>query len=276
MPGTTGGEGEAACELTVHQNDEHFSELDLQAHSNSNSRVWQRRLSGVESKLTDTLALIWEGFEGRGMDVRDGVYTYDLPWSYGGFDEPLSVHVIETGEATVLFGAGMDDTADDLVEAVSDHDIDVVLVEHGDVDHYGGVPALRDAWDVEVAVPAGDAQFLETADIEADHLLDGGETYWGVETVPAPGHTPDNMSYRFEDVLVAGDSVCGSNSPFAAEGDWSGKLAPLLADFNNDDSQTIRSISNLLDVEYDVVLTSHGQNVLEGGYAEVERLVAEL
>lgn len=210
------------------------------------------------------------------MDVRDGVYTYDIPWSYGGFDEPLSVHVIETDEATVLFGAGMDDTADDLVEAVSAHDIDVVIVEHGDVDHYGGVPALREAFDVEVAVPAGDAQFLETADIEADHHLDGGATYWGIETVPAPGHTPDNMAYLVDEVLVAGDTVCGSDSPFAAAGEWSGKLAPLTPDFNNDDSQTLRSISNLLDVEYEVVLTSHGQNALEDGYEEVERLVDDL
>lgn len=210
------------------------------------------------------------------MEISPTVHTYDLPWSYGGFNEPLSVHVLETEEATVLFGSGTEDTADDLIEAVGPHDVDVVIVEHGDMDHYGGVPRIREEWDVEVAVPAGDAQFLEEAGIEADRGLDAGETYWGVQTISAPGHTPDNMAYLVDDVLVAGDTVCGSDSPFAAEGEWPGDLAPLFADLNNDDSLTRRSVGNILEVEFEVVLTSHGQNVTENGYSEVETLVESL
>jgi glyoxylase-like metal-dependent hydrolase (beta-lactamase superfamily II) len=210
------------------------------------------------------------------MDVTDTVHSYDIPWSYGGYDEPLTVQVLETEEATVLFGSGTAETAPDLLDAIEDHDIDVVIVEHGDIDHYGGVPALRDAFDVEVAVPAGDADFLAEADIEADQLLEAGETYWGIETISVPGHTPDNMAYRYGEVLVAGDTVCGSDSPFCAEGDWPGKLAPLTAELNNDDSLTLRSIPTLLDYEFDVVLLTHGQNVLEDGYAEVETLVEAL
>lgn len=210
------------------------------------------------------------------MDVTDRVHTYDLPWSYGGYNEPLSVHVVDTGEATILFGTGTEATADDLIANVSDHDVDIALVEHGDIDHYGGVPRLREEWDVEVAVPAGDADFLATAGIEADHLLEAREEYWGMQTISAPGHTPDNMAYLYDDVLVAGDTVCGENSPFSAEGDWPGTLAPLAAELNNDDSLTLRSISNLLEYEFDIVLTSHGQNVLGEGYAAVEQLVEAL
>lgn len=210
------------------------------------------------------------------MDVTDQVYTYDLPWSYGGYDEPLSVHVVETDAATVLFGTGTADTAEDLLETIAGHDVDIALVEHGDIDHYGGVPSLREELDIEVAVPAGDADFLETAGIEADHLLDAGEEYWGIETISAPGHTPDNMAYLHEDVLVAGDTVCGSDSPFRAEGDWPGQLAPLAPELNNDDSLTLRSISNLLEADFEIVLTSHGQNALSEGYPEVAKLVEAL
>lgn len=210
------------------------------------------------------------------MDVTDGVYTYDLPWSFGGYDEPLSVQVVETEEATVLVGTGTEETAEDLVENVGPHDVDIALVEHGDIDHYGGVPTLREEWDIEVAVPAGDAEFLSAAGIEADHLLEPNEEYWGIETISVPGHTPDNMAYRFEDVLLAGDTVCGSDSPFSAEGEWPGRLAPLTAELNNDDSLTLRSISNLLEYEYDIVLTSHGQNALSDGHGEIETLVESL
>ncbi len=210
------------------------------------------------------------------MDVTNQVYTYDLPWSYGGYDEPLSVQVLETDEATVLFGTGTEDTADDLLDSIAGHNIDIALVEHGDIDHYGGVGALREELNVEVAVPAGDADFLATADIEADHLLEAGQEYWGIETIAAPGHTPDNMAYLYDDVLVAGDTVCGSDSPFRAEGDWPGRLAPLAAELNNDDSLTLRSISNLLDHDFEIVLTSHGQNALSDGSAEVAKLVEAL
>lgn len=210
------------------------------------------------------------------MEVEPGVYTYDLPWSFGGESEPLSVHVIESGERTILFGSGAEATVEDLLERVGSHDVDVVVVEHGDVDHYGGVPRLREEWDVEVAVPAGDAQFLEDAGIEPDHRLEADETYWGIETIAAPGHTPDNMAYRFEDVLIAGDTVCGSDSPFAADGEWTGRFAPLVADLNADDRGTRESISNLLADDFEVVLVTHGQNALSEGSREIDRLVDDL
>ena len=210
------------------------------------------------------------------MEVRDGVYTYDLPWSFGGYSEPLSVHVIEADGTTVLFGSGTAETVDDLVENVGQHDVDVVFVEHGDVDHYGGVPRLREEWDIEVAAPAGDVALIEAESVEVDRQLEGGRSYWGIETISAPGHTPDNMSYRFEEVLVAGDTVCGSDSPFAADDAWQGAFAPLQPDLNDDDQQTLASISNLMDHEFEVVLTTHGQNALENGHGEIETLVDEI
>lgn len=207
------------------------------------------------------------------MQLRTGVHTFDLEWDY---DEPLSVHILDTTDSTVLFGAGDESTADDLVDIAREHGVDAVVVEHGDVDHYGGVPALRDALDVPVAVPAGDATFLEDAGIDPDVRLDAGETYRGIETIPAPGHTPDNMAYLYGDVLVAGDTVAGADSMFAAAGDWSGPLAPMTPEYSADDEQARGSIRRLLDYEFDLVLVTHGSNVREDGRRAVETLVADL
>lgn len=208
------------------------------------------------------------------MKLRDGVHSFDLDWD---FDEPLGVHVLDTGDATVLFGAGSEGAGDRVADIAADHAIDAVIVEHGDGDHFGGVPALRAAIDdLEVAVPAGDAAFLEDAGIEVDRPLEAGETVWGIETIAAPGHTPDNMAYCHEDVLVAGDTVVGADSLFAAPGDWSGALAPCTPDYNDDDELTRESIAALGWYDVDVVLLSHGENVTAGGSAEIERLVADL
>ena len=207
------------------------------------------------------------------MRVRSDVYSYDLEWEY---DEPLSVQVLETDEATILFGGGTEATADDLVDVATDHDVDVVLVEHGDFDHYGGVPALRAAIDgLEVAVPRVDAAVLEDEGIPVDRPLDANKTYWGVETIASPGHTAENMSYRHKDVLVAGDTVVGANSPFAAAGGWSGAFAVITPEYNADHEQTKASVAELLDYDFEAVLVSHGENVESGDREEIETLTAE-
>jgi len=208
------------------------------------------------------------------MNLRAGVDSYDLDWD---FDEPLGVHVLDTGDATVLFGAGSEGAGDRVADIAAEHDVDAVVVEHGDGDHYGGVPALRAAIDdLEVAVPDGDAEFLEDAGIEVDRPLEAGEPVWGIEPIATPGHTPDNMAYRHEDVLVAGDTVVGADSLFAAAGEWSGALAPCTPDYNDDDQLTRDSIPTLGWYDVDVVLLSHGENVTAGGSGEIERLVADL
>lgn len=209
------------------------------------------------------------------MQVSPGVDTYDLEWDY---DEPLSVHVIETDEGTVLFGGGDGSTADALVEVAREHDVDAVVVEHGDGDHYGGVPRLREALGsaLEVAVPAGDAGFLEEAGIEPDRRLEDGERFYAVLAISVPGHTPDNMAYLHDDVLIAGDTVAGADSDFAADGDWSGPLAAMTPDFNADDEATRENVVRLREYDFDVVLVTHGSNVTENGRGAVDTLLDDL
>lgn len=207
------------------------------------------------------------------MEISDGVYAHGLDWQY---DEPLWVHVVERPDATVLFGGGDESAADELVELARGHGVDAVVVEHGDGDHFGGIPALRDALGIEVAVPAGDAGSLREAGIEPDVELGAEETYHGIECIPAPGHTPDNMAYLADRTLVAGDTVAGADSMFAAEGNWSGALAPMTADFNADDAQARESIPRLLEHEFESVLVTHGTSVLTGGHGAVETLANDL
>lgn len=208
------------------------------------------------------------------MELRPHLSTYDLEWDY---DEPLSVHVLETDEATILFGGGTEETAEWLVELVGDHEVDVVLVEHGDGDHYGAIPTMQSR-DLEfaVAAPAGDLENLEDAGIAVEYPLEPGETYWGVRTISVPGHTPDNMAYLYDDVLVAGDTVVGADSAFAAPGEWRGAFAVMDPDYNADDVQARSNVETLLDFEFETVLVTHGENVEVGGSDHVRRLVEDL
>lgn len=212
------------------------------------------------------------------MQIRDGVDTYSLPFPmWEGVDDALCVSVLETGEGTVLVGGGHETAADPLVEVATDHGVDAVIVEHGDADHYGGVPALRSALDVEVAVPRGDAEPVEEAGITPDHLLEDGEVWRGVEAIAAPGHTPGNMAFLYDDVLLAGDTVIGSDFVVVADDGWTGPLAISAPSRNTGgDDLAQESVGDLLAYDFEVVLMTHGSDVLEDGHAAMETLVEDL
>lgn len=196
------------------------------------------------------------------MQLREGVETFQLRWPEG--PEPLSVHVIETGEATLLFGTGTASTADQLTALLKGRGVDVAVIEHGDADHYGGAATLREQLGCAVAAPAGDEDLLREADVPVDHWLEPAETYWGVETRTFPGHTPGNMAFRYEDVVVAGDTVVGRDSSFAGPDTGTGPLAVIDDEYSADPELARESARALAQLEADVLLVTHGSNV-EGG-----------
>lgn len=211
------------------------------------------------------------------MQIEDTVSTYSVDRTEGPYEgESLSVHVVRTPTATVQFGAGDEHTADRVADVVADHDVSIVVAEHADPDHYRGIPGLREAFDFEVAVPEADAHVLVEEGIDVDHRLRPGERYWGIETIGVPGHSPGNMSYLYNDVLIAGDSVVGSDFERAADEHWSGRLAVLGPDSHHDAEAARDNVTVLLTYDFETVLVTHGSNVLTGGTAEVRTLVDDL
>ena len=209
------------------------------------------------------------------MEVAPGICTHAIEWSYGEYVEPLSVHVVE-GETTVLVGGGDESIAEAVLDVARTHDVDVVLVEHAHIDHYGAVPTIRRELDVDVAIPAGDAATLREVGIEPDVTLEDGDQPWGIEAIATPGHTPGNMAYRAGDVLLAGDTVVASDSVFAASEDWSGPLAVIEARFNTDDAAARRSVARLREIDVERVPVSHGSHVLDGAEEAIQTLCRDL
>lgn len=193
-------------------------------------------------------------------------------------DEPITVGLVE-GPETVLIGTGYGASAADLLAFLEPFDdLDVIVVEHGDADHYDGVPPLLERYDAEVAIPRQDAHHLADVGVSADVELGHDEVRWGLRTVHLPGHTPGNMAYLHEDsgVLFAGDTFVGTDSYLVAEGDWSGALA-IPADVTNDDPEATRtSIATLADYDFEVIVNTHGSHVLEDAHAELETLLDDL
>lgn len=212
------------------------------------------------------------------MEINKEVSTFSL--SYEMFDGPntLSVHVIDTPDATVLFGSGHESTTDEVTQIAADHGVDIVVPEHGDGDHYGGIPALQDTiTDLQVAVPAGDADWIRDAGINPDRELHDGDMYWGIEAIAAPGHTPGNMAFRYGDVLIAGDTLVGTDFEPISGDPWSGAFGIVPPSRNTGgDAEAQASVRKLLDYDFEMALVSHGANVYENAQAEVRTLVEDL
>lgn len=222
----------------------------------------------------------------QAMRVTDRIHTYEVDWPLaeemgvnrrGMTDYSLSIHVAETDEMTVQFGAGHETTTEQVAEIADDQNVEIVIVEHGDPDHYGGAPSLRGGLGIEVAVPDGDAEAITDDGIEFDYRLVGGEVFSDITIIDANGHTPGNLAFVFEGVLFAGDTVIGSDVELVADDNWSGPLALSPPNRNSGgDEAAQRSVRRLLEYDFDSVLLTHGANLLGDGRAGVETLVDDL
>lgn len=216
--------------------------------------------------------------------LDDRITTYDLARPLNPdparpqTNEPVSVHILDT-EDTVLFGTGFTSSADRLIEILDRFDgPDVIVVEHGDPDHYDALPSLLDAFEAEVAIPDADASALEAVDVQPDVRIGHDELRWGVRTIHVPGHTPGNTSFLHEPTgtLFVGDTFVHTNSFTAESGSWHGQFAPIKAALNDDTAQVYETMSILANYDFDTALTTHGLNVFTGAYAEFETLLADL
>lgn len=196
--------------------------------------------------------------------------------------EPVGCHLLD-GECRILFGTGYGFSADRLIGKIeASGGIDVVVAEHGDPDHFGAIPALLEHFDdLTVAIPALDAAVLDKyySELNPDVKLVDGAERWGLCSVLVPGHTPGNMAFVAEadGQLFAGDTFVHSKSELAADGDWSGDLAPIVSHYNKARTEDARTnIQRLADYEFDSIYLTHGNDVLTEGHAQLEVLLSDL
>lgn len=212
------------------------------------------------------------------MKVNPRVHSHTIDRTEGNYvGEELSIHIIGTDESVIQFGSGDAHTVEEVQKYSSEYNVDIVIVEHADPDHYGGTVSLQSTQDVKIAAPAPDVSALkEKIDISIDYNLNDGELFHGIAPIATPGHTSGNMAFLYEDVLIAGDTVIGSDFDRAADYDWSGRLAMLKPSSHENPTQANQSVERLLEYDFDVVLVTHGSNVLKAGKDEVKKLIADL
>ncbi|SEG36851.1 Glyoxylase, beta-lactamase superfamily II [Halobellus limi] len=175
------------------------------------------------------------------------------------------------GEVTVI-DAGFPDDGAELASLLESEygGVDRLVVSHGDEGHFGGVPALMEAFDPELLVPGGSRGFYDALDYDADdHFGDGDRLPGGIRVVQIPGHTVANSSFLLEEesVLIACDSLEGSDR----RGLPPGYLVPPAEQFNDySHAAAERNLGKLFDHEISTVLVSHGSHVTDDPLAKLD------
>ncbi len=219
-------------------------------------------------------------------EVVPDVYRLDLPRPdlpahvLASPDEPIGCHII-TGDRTILFGTGYAlSTAELLGELEKVAPIDIVIVEHGDSDHYGALHGLRDTHpDVTVAIPEDDqVHLLRINETPPDVLLNHGDERWGLTAITVRGHTYGNMAFidQSRDILFAGDTLVRSTSDIAPDEPWSGPLAPPADRFNQHTQHARTNLITLADYSFDSVLLTHGNDVIGNAQSAFGKLLYDL
>jgi glyoxylase-like metal-dependent hydrolase (beta-lactamase superfamily II) len=164
-----------------------------------------------------------------------------------------------TGGRTVLVDTGSEF---DIVPKVRDHasSLDAVALTHTHHDHVGNVPAVVDAFDVDVWGFDTDQDPVDHAVADGETVRLGDHDYRALHT---PGHKDDHLCYYSADagVLFAGDLVFadgGFGRTDLEEGDRDTLVGSL--------DYVLETVSEDLGAMH----TGHGPSVTEAPYRDIE------
>ncbi len=160
-------------------------------------------------------------------------------------------------------------------------DITSILISHVHPDHVGGLAALKDASDAEVAAHQIEAEFISKrqpypgggalphATVEVDVPLEDGDRYQELTVIHTPGHTPGNIALLDEahDLLIAGDSMQILDD---------GHIAPMDDDFNIDPAQHRDSMKKVAGFAFEALIVGHGTAMASGASDRLKEAVAKL
>jgi hydroxyacylglutathione hydrolase len=161
-------------------------------------------------------------------------------------------------EGPTLIDAGLPDTTETLFEAIDKIGIEPerVVITHDDVDHAGGLEAVRDCYPARTFVPAG----ADVEDALVDERYGDGDEIGPFEAVYTPGHASEHyvLGAEEDDFAVLGDAVFGADARGLPEGYF---VLPT-AFFSADLAAADETLERLLEYEFDAGLVFHGSSVL--------------
>lgn len=191
----------------------------------------------------------------------------------------LEGYIIDCGEDLVLVDTGF--TPQD-VEIYENElramgrkwsDIDIILITHSHGDHIANLTIIKRKTGAEVMAGSGDADRIkERTGVDVGRRLLHGDVVdacGGIEAIGVPGHSEGNLSFylRRNKAVIAGDTIFG---------DLEGNLHAPPEKYSQDAEMAARGVRRLLEYDFDVLLISHGKNLMSDAKRKVSELCEEI
>lgn len=206
------------------------------------------------------------------MEVVEGVHQVD--------GVNANVYVLKNGEELAVVDAGMPRNAGKILGYVrklgeQPSRVSAILLTHCHMDHVGSAHELGKATNAKVALHAEDADFLagkrvlprpkgvagslfraaslffRFATFQPDMTLKEGDIVAGLKVIHTLGHTPGSISLSEpkRQLIFVGDTLRYSK----------GKISGPPERFTIDADQTKLSIKKISELEFDTMLSGHGE-----------------
>jgi glyoxylase-like metal-dependent hydrolase (beta-lactamase superfamily II) len=224
-----------------------------------------------------------------GVEVVEGVHQVD--------GVNANVYVLKNGEELTVVDTGMPWKAGKILTYVrklgeQPSSISTILLTHCHIDHVGSAHELRKATNAKVAIHADDADFLAGKralprpkgvagslfrvpslflrffTFRPDIMLTEGDIVAGLKVINTPGHTPGSISLiePKRELIFVGDTLWYSE----------GKIGGPSERFTQDMDQTKLSIKKISELEFDTMLSGHGEPLKSKASERVKDFYASL
>ncbi|MBS7652952.1 MBL fold metallo-hydrolase [Candidatus Bathyarchaeota archaeon] len=209
------------------------------------------------------------------LEIIEGVRCVSLS-SADGLD--LKVYLLDCLEGLILFDTGY---MPEDIEAIGREikalgrdwrDIRLILLTHRHGDHIGNLARLKELTGADVASGEGEMRDIEAeTGVKVDKGLRHGDYIGlcgGVEAIHVPGHTVGNLSFYLfrQKAIIAGDTIFGDDH---------GNLYPPPEKYSVDAEIARKELKRLLFYDFDILLLSHGRNLLGDAKRRVRMLCEE-
>jgi len=208
-----------------------------------------------------------------------------------------NVYVMTRGEELAVIDTGMPKSAGKIVDYVraigrQPSSISKILLTHCHIDHVGGAHELKELTNAKVAIHEEDADFVAGrrvlprprgitgslfggvshfvgfTPVQPDMILKENDKIAGLSVIHTPGHTPGSISLLDQErsLLFVGDTLRFS------EGRISGPPERFTADME----RTMQSIEKISKLDFDVMLSGHGEPLMPNASDRVREFCASL
>jgi glyoxylase-like metal-dependent hydrolase (beta-lactamase superfamily II) len=206
------------------------------------------------------------------MEIIQGIHQVD------GIN--ANIYVVISGEKLIIVDTGMPKSAWKIVDYVhrigqQSSNVSKILLTHCHMDHVGGACELKELTNAKVAIHQEDvdfvsgkrtllrpkgiteslfkaaSHFVKFTPVQPDIILKENDEVNGLTVIHTPGHTPGSISLldRERRLLFVGDTLRFSQ----------GKLSGPPEGFTLNMEQAMQSIKKISELDFDVMLSGHGE-----------------